>query len=256
HGGPGVHLFVYGRDAVTAAPSPHRFRARQTRQASRAVCRQNRLATGQLIFAQQNPEAVDAGVFHNDVIATSHRDIFFFHECAYVNTPGVIERICDTFTAVTGGRLRLIEVGAAELPLELAVRSYLFNSQLVTAPDGRTILVAPTECHRIPRVRNYLEALTSRPACPIDSVEFVEVNQSMRGGGGPACLRLRVPLTAAQLRSLGGNVLLTDALFERLVRTVSETYPESVSFADLSNGDFLETCRAATARIYAVLELV
>ncbi|HWG41812.1 MAG TPA: N-succinylarginine dihydrolase [Gemmataceae bacterium] len=255
HGEPGLHLFVYGRDTVRPGPAPQKFPARQTRQAFEAIVRRHRLRASQVVFAQQNPAAIDAGIFHNDVIATGHRDIFFYHELAYVDTPGVVNRLRDAFAARTGGSLRLIEVTDRELPLDLAVRSYLFNSQLVTMADGRTLLLAPRECESTPRVRAYLDELLARKGCPLDAVEFVSVDQSMRGGGGPACLRLRVLLTEEQLRGVRGNVLLTDELYERLRQTIDRTYPESVSYADLSDPAFFTHCRLATAGVYSALAL-
>ena len=41
-----------------------------------------------------------------------------------------------------------VEVPAAEVPLTDAVRSYLFNAQLVTPPDGEPTLVVPAEARR------------------------------------------------------------------------------------------------------------
>jgi succinylarginine dihydrolase len=255
YGGPGLHLFVYGRDAQTPGRQPQTFPARQTRQASEAVHRQHAPARGRVLFSQQNPRAIDAGVFHNDVIATGDRDVFLYHESAYVDTPAVVARLAEAFEALTGKPLRLVGVTERELPLQLAVRSYLFNSQLVRAADGRTFLVAPAECRRMPRVRAYLAGLLARPRCPIDAVEFVDVNQSMRNGGGPACLRLRVVLTADQLRSLRGNVLFTDELYQRLRTAIQRTYPEQVTSADFTDPAFARQCRAAVARIRAALAL-
>ena len=253
YGGPGLHLFVYGRDALTPGRLPQTYPARQTRQASEAVRRQHGLSHGQTLFAQQNPAVIDAGVFHNDVIATGNRDVFLYHERAYVDTPAVITRLGEAFAAMTGKPLRLLAVTEREIPLELAVNSYLFNSQIVQAADGRTILIAPAECRHLPRVCAYLDDLLARPHCPFDAVEFVEVNQSMRNGGGPACLRLRVVLTAEQLRSLRGNVLLTDELFEQLRTVIQHTYPETIAFADLANSNFVRHCQAAVAQIHALL---
>ena len=255
HGGRGLHLFVYGRDSLKPSPLPNKFPARQSRQASEAVCRRHGLVAGQVQFAQQNPAAIDAGVFHNDVIATGNRDVFFYHEQAYVDTEGVSARLSAAFETLTGRPLRLIEVTARELPLDLVVSTYLFNSQLVQDASGRTVLIAPAECERCPRVRAYLSGLLARADCPIDAVKFVDVNQSMRNGGGPACLRLRVVLTKEQLHGLRGNVLLTDELYGRLCATIGRTYPESVSLADLADPAFVEKCRTAVARVYETLGL-
>jgi succinylarginine dihydrolase len=255
HGGPGLHLFVHGRDALTPGPAPRQFPARQTRQACEAICRRHGLGPSQVIIAQQNPDAIDAGVFHNDVIATGHRDVFFHHENAYVDTPAVVDRLREQFEVLTGRPLRLLTVRAEEVPLDQAVASYLFNSQLVTVADGRTVLIAPAECQRTPRVRAYLDGLLTRRDGPIDAVEFVDVTQSMRNGGGPACLRLRVVLTEEETRSLHGNVMLTEEVNERLRKTIEHTYPEAVSFADLCNPRFLQKCRTAISRIHAACGL-
>ncbi|HZY84559.1 MAG TPA: N-succinylarginine dihydrolase, partial [Gemmataceae bacterium] len=255
HGGPGLHLFVYGRDEMGPGFAPRRFPARQSRQACEAVARRHGLPAARAVFARQNPAAIDAGVFHNDVIAASHRDVFFYHELAYVDSPAVVKRLSESFEALTGRPLRTVEVAARELPLELVVRSYLFNSQIVTAADGRTVLVAPRECEREPRVRSYLGALLARKGSPFGALEYVGVGQSMQGGGGPACLRLRVVLTEEQIRGLRGDVLLTEELYERLRGAVERTYPEKVSFADLADPAFLNQCRVATAAVYADLGL-
>src|SRR5438874_9593839 len=69
-GTPGVELFVYGRAAFDPdVPAPRRFPARQTREASEAVARRHGLAPQRTVLARQNPEAIDAGAFHNDVVA-------------------------------------------------------------------------------------------------------------------------------------------------------------------------------------------
>src|SRR5699024_10703043 len=59
---------VYGRAAGENPPYP----ARQSQAASRAVARQHELHPERVVLARQNPEAIKAGVFHNDVIAVGH----------------------------------------------------------------------------------------------------------------------------------------------------------------------------------------
>lgn len=76
YGDPGVQLFVYGREEGNAS-QPKRYPARQSREASEAVARLNQVNPHQRIFAQQNPDVIDLGVFHNDVIAVSNRQCFF-----------------------------------------------------------------------------------------------------------------------------------------------------------------------------------
>src|SRR5699024_9054029 len=140
--------------------------------------------------ARQNSLAIAAGVFHNDVIAVGHGSVMFCHEQAFAEQGWVcaaLER------ALPGHSLHWIEVPAAEVNLAMAVSTYLFNSQLVTSPEnGRLMLVVPVECRAEPAVWAYLQRLSSANG-PIDSVRVMDVTQSMRNGGGPACLRLRVP---------------------------------------------------------------
>jgi succinylarginine dihydrolase len=96
-----------------------------------------------------------------------------------------------------------VEVPAAEVSLEDAIRSYLFNAQLVTPPDGRTTLIVPEEARETPSVWSWLQRHLAGNGA-IRDVRVVDVRQSMANGGGPACLRLRVvcdprPWTRASL---------------------------------------------------------
>src|SRR5207249_3020837 len=93
---PGIELFVYGRVATDpAAPAPKRFPARQTREASEAIARRHGLAAARTVFAQQQPDAIDAGVFHNDVIAVGNGTVLFCHERAYVAQAEVLAQLRD-----------------------------------------------------------------------------------------------------------------------------------------------------------------
>ncbi|MGQ7176569.1 N-succinylarginine dihydrolase, partial [Escherichia coli] len=82
YGEPGMQLFVYGREEGNDT-RPSRYPARQTREASEAVARLNQVNPQQVIFAQQNPDVIDQGVFHNDVIAVSNRQVLFCHQQAF-----------------------------------------------------------------------------------------------------------------------------------------------------------------------------
>ncbi len=90
----GVELFVYGRSAFAAdAWAPRRFVARQTREACESVARLHGLAPERTLFAQQNPDAIDAGVFHNDVIAVGSGAVLFCHERAFVGQDAASRRV-------------------------------------------------------------------------------------------------------------------------------------------------------------------
>ncbi|STJ54793.1 N-succinylarginine dihydrolase [Escherichia coli] len=45
----------------------------------------NQVNPQQVIFAQQNPDVIDQGVFHNDVIAVSNRQVLFCHQQAFAS---------------------------------------------------------------------------------------------------------------------------------------------------------------------------
>jgi succinylarginine dihydrolase len=251
YGAPGVELFVYGRAAAGADPAPRRYPARQSREACEAIARLHGLAPARTVFAAQAPEAIDAGVFHNDVIAVGNRDVLFFHERAFRDRKRVLDELQRALGAVP---LRAIEVPDAALGLADAVASYLFNSQLLSRPDGRMILVAPEECRRDARAREYLESLL---ACggPIAEVVAFDLRQSMRNGGGPACLRLRVVLDETRAAAVAAGVWLDDGLYARLVDWVGRHYRDRLTAADLADPALLGEGRAALDELTRILGL-
>jgi len=248
---PGIELFVYGRVGFdTAAASPLRFPARQTREASEAVARRHGLDAARTLFAQQSPSAIDAGVFHNDVIAVGHDAVLFCHQRAFVDQEAVLVRL----SAAVGDAFTPIVVRDADVSVERAVASYLFNSQLLTRAAGGMLLVAPAECTEDPAVGAFLTRLAGSGG-PIREVLTFDLRQSMRNGGGPACLRLRVALTAAEREAIGANVWLDDALHAALVAWVEKHYRDRLSSADLADPALLFEGRRALDELSALLRL-
>lgn len=251
YGEPGVELFVYGQIAFNEdAPAPVKFPARQTLEASQAIARLHGLRDRNLVFAQQNPAAIDAGVFHNDVIAVGNGNTLFYHELAFLDEDQVL---ADVRSRLSGAELEAVRVSSAEVPLEDAVASYLFNSQLLNTPDGM-LLAVPGECREIPSVSQYLDNLVASGG-PITSVEVFDVKQSMRNGGGPACLRLRVVLTDDELKAINRGVILTDQLYERLTTWVEAHYRDELSQEDLGDPMLLEEVRKALDELTGILGL-
>jgi succinylarginine dihydrolase len=243
-GGAGIEVFVYGRDGFNdATNSAGRFLPRQTRHASAAVARLHMLDAARTMLLQQNPDAIPAGVFHNDVIAVAHQDVLFCHALAYVNQQPVLHDLRRRFTSL-GGELKIIEISEERLPLAEAVETYLFNSQIVTLSDGGMAMIAPIDCQRNPRTSAVLTEIIESGG-PIRRVEFVEVRQSMRNGGGPACLRLRLPLTADQAERVPQGVRYSPALHTTLKDWISRHYRESLSIDDLRDPSlYRESCNA------------
>jgi succinylarginine dihydrolase len=251
YGEPGVELFVYGQTAFNEqAPAPRKYPARQTREASEAIARLHGLQDKHLVFAQQNPAAIDAGVFHNDVIAVGNGNTLFYHDMAFLDEAQVL---ADIRARLTGAELEAVRVSSDDVPLADAVASYLFNSQLLATSEGM-LLAVPGECREIASVSRYLDRLVASGG-PVTAVEVFDVKQSMRNGGGPACLRLRVVLSDDELNAMHRGVLLTDDLYERLTIWVEAHYRDRLSQDDLADPMLLEEVRKALDELTGILGL-
>jgi succinylarginine dihydrolase len=239
HGEPGVEVFVYG---VTGGPFP----ARQNIEASKAIARLHRLDPARTLFAAQSEEAIAAGAFHNDVVAVANGPVLFAHEKAFADRDALV---ADLASKVAG--FELVEVPDGEVPLADAVKSYLFNAQLVTPPDGAMTLVAPTECRDTPSVAAWIERhLASNGA--IRRVNFVDVRQSMANGGGPACLRLRVQCDPADVDP---RFLVDEAKLDRLAHVIGSSWPSEISSADIQSPPLVDEIERARAALLDALEL-
>lgn len=250
HGSEGVELFVYGRAAGEART---RFPARQTLDASRAVARAHGLRPHRTVFARQSATAIDAGAFHNDVVCVGTLDTLFFHEHAFDDTDTTLEALRRAGEGLFD--LKPVMVPEADVPLADAISSYLFNSQLLEMPgEDRLILVAPTETRDTPSARRFCDAMVAGNG-PIGRVDYVDVRQSMRNGGGPACLRLRVVLTPAELNGVHPGVILDEAKIDALQNVVRLTYRDRLSPADFADPDFAVEALEAYEAIVAALDL-
>jgi len=258
HGGPGVGLFVWGRrvaDADDPLPGPRRFPARQALEASEAVARRHGLAAGGVVLARQSPAAIDAGAFHNDVVAVGDRELLLFHEHAFADEAAVLAELRGKLRRRAGADLLAIRVTERELGLADAVSSYLFNSQLVRLPSGGRLLVAPAESEATPAAAAVLERLAADPAVPIDAVRVVDLRQSMRNGGGPACLRLRVVLSDQELTAMAQGVLFDAALHDRLASWVRRHYRDRLAPADLADPLLIDEGRRSLDELTGLLGL-
>jgi succinylarginine dihydrolase len=247
----GIEMFVYGR-AASGGAAPATFPGRQTREASAAIARLHRLDPASTVFVQQSPAAIDAGVFHNDVVAVANQNVLFYHASAWADSGAVVNEIRRKFEAACSERLFLIEVSEEQVPLTEAVETYLFNSQLVTLPDDSMSLIAPIECEQNPGTSAYVKRLIAM-GTPIRSAHFLDVRQSMNNGGGPACLRLRVVLTEAELSRVHPGVLLTDALYGRLVAWVERNYRDALRPDDLAEQKLAQESRQASEELSQIL---
>ena len=251
----GLELFVYGADPLDQnATAPKKFPARQTKLASESIARLHQLTPGNTLFLQQNPVAIDAGVFHNDVISVGNQNVLLCHEYSFVDQANQLERIRDRFQSLFQQHLHVIEFSDAELPLSCAVESYFFNSQLVTRPDGGMTMVAPLESENIRSAKQSIDRLISEEN-PVDQVQFFDLRQSMNNGGGPACLRLRVAMSEPEIAAMHQGVLFTDQLHGKLVDWVERHYRKQLSDADLLDPSLPGEVERALMELAKILDL-
>ncbi|WP_342320952.1 N-succinylarginine dihydrolase [Kosakonia sp. BYX6] len=248
YGETGVQLFVYGREDGSQL-APARYPARQTLEASQAVARLNQVRPQQVVYAQQNPDVIDLGVFHNDVIAVSNRQVLFCHEQAFADQP----RLLGELAAKVPGFMA-IEVPQQAVSVADAVATYLFNSQLLSHDDGRMVLVLPQESQEHAGVWRYLHELLAQDN-PMSELKVFDLRESMANGGGPACLRLRVVLSEAEQRAVNPAVMMNDALFNTLNMWVDKHYRDRLTQADLADPQLLREGREALDQLTQLLNL-
>jgi len=254
YGEAGVEFFVYGRSAFDSRyPAPQKYPARQTLEASQAVARLHGLSDDGVVYAQQNPAVIDQGVFHNDVIAVGNGEVLFYHEDAFLETDAVLGQL-QAKLASKGGNFQAIRVPRAKVAVEDAVRSYLFNSQLLSREDGSMLLVVPEECRNNERVWAYLQQLASQGGA-VQEVKVFDLKQSMQNGGGPACLRLRVALKESELAAVNPGVIMTAPLYDTLLQWVDKHYRDRLGEADLADPQLLVECRTALDELTQILKL-
>ena len=253
YGGAGVELFVYGRKAFGGDIEPQKYPARQTFEASDAVARLHQLDPENRVFIQQNPDVIDQGVFHNDVISVSNGPVLFYHELAFLNQQTAFAELTEKL-ALQGTQFVPICVPLAKVSLADAVSTYLFNSQLLTKADGTMVIIVPQEVENNSRTWAYLNELINS-GCPINEVKVFDLRESMRNGGGPACLRLRVALKEQELAACNQGVLMNDNLYNSLTDWVERHYRDRLSEQDLADPQLLIENRSALDALTKILDL-
>ncbi len=240
HRSPGIEIFVYGK---SGGPFP----ARQHIEASKAVARKHGLNPDRTIFAQQAEIAIAAGAFHNDVVAVANERVLFTHEQAFEQPDALYDAIRSAMPDA-----EIIIVPADRVSLADAIKSYLFNAQLVTLPKGDGMaLILPSEARENDAVWRYLTDLVAgngpiRQLCPVD------VRQSMANGGGPACLRLRVVADPARVDE---RFMATSEKLDEIAATVENFWPESIHPGQLSDPEMVAAIHEARNRLLALCQL-
>lgn len=240
HGAKGVHLFVYGLDG-------DKFPARQKQRASEAVARSHRLDPAKAVFLQQSKAALDAGAFHNDVVGVANGTVLFLHEQSFEDRDGACAAIRKAAPYA-----EIVEAPKGAVSLEDAIGSYLFNSQLLSLPGGEMALVLPSESEENARVKAFVDETLAKNN-PINRALYLDVRESMRNGGGPACLRLRVVLSDAELAAANANFILDDTRADALEAWAKKHYRDRLTPDDLRDPLFMEEALGALDALTALL---
>ena len=252
-GRPAVHLFAWGRRALGApspAGEPTRFPARQTLESSQALARLGGVRPGQALFPQQHPRGIDGGAFHTDVLAVGNANVLLLHEHAFVDAPGLLKKLRE----LVGPSFVSHLATDAELPLADAVAAYPFNSQLLSLPDGTMCIIAPQESRERAAPHEWLEKVAASGG-PIKKVHYLEVRDSMKNGGGPACLRQRIVLTDEERAAVKARVFFDAALHADLNGWVNKHYRDRLLADDLRDPSLLREVRTALDELTGLLRL-
>jgi succinylarginine dihydrolase len=239
HGEPGVEVFVYGLRGGA-------FPVRQHDEASRAVARLHGLDPDRTLFVAQSEAAIAAGAFHNDVVAVANENVLFAHEQAFEDRPSFYAELKRLLPGV-----EIVEVPASAVSLGDAIRSYLFNAQLVTLPAGGMGLILPEEARETPSVWAWLQAMIAGNG-PIRELFVVDVRQSMANGGGPACLRLRV---VAEPEAVDPRFMADEAKLDHLAAVIDAEWPERIEPEDLLDPPLWTRMEGARAALLGALDL-
>lgn len=255
HDARGLNVFVYGADGAPDDPAT----ARQTLSASQQVARQSALDETATLFVKQNPAVIREGVFHNDVIAVSNEHVLLAHEQAYARAGEDIAAIADAYSLCTQQKLIPLTIRSADLTVEEAVHTYFFNSQIITKPNGMMAIIAPTEVKDLygGKAARLMEAIRKDSDNPIAELHFADLRQSMNNGGGPACLRLRVPMTGRQVDALASRtgLMADEALLAAVEQLVEQHYPAQLEPDAIADPALYRRCVSMLAELGRLLKL-
>ncbi|VAX35920.1 Succinylarginine dihydrolase [hydrothermal vent metagenome] len=254
HGEKGVEIFVYGKDISDSKNiSSKKYPARQNLKASRTIALTHLLDERYVVFAQQSPEAIDQGVFHNDLVAVANENVFLYHQKAFADKDKVIAKIRQKLEKLSSGNFFFIEIQENCLSIKESVETFFFNSQIVTLPNGVMALLAPKACED-KLVKPVIDEILAANN-PICEVYYVDLHQSMSNGGGPACLRLRMVLTEEEYQHIHPGFLLNDLKICLLEEWIHQYFRDQLSIEDLQEVTFLKESRRALAELTKILNL-
>ena len=241
------HVFVHSKaNGMPAALRPQKFPARQSKEAQISVARLGRLRSGLSLFMTQHPKAIDSGAFHNDVVFAGTGSHILMHDSTFIDQQAVIAALEKRIPGI-----HLHVVSKRQLSLDEAVSSYLFNGQFLQCANTRVLLL-PKQCQE-KRPQRVVDQLLQSEF--IHRVEFLDLSESMIGGGGPACLRLRIALNDDELAAIPQGIVLTEDKLTSLQSWVDTHFRESLSLDDLADPLLFQETQTALDALTQLLQL-
>ena len=248
YGRPGLEVFMYGDRYWRRGRT---FSIRQTYEASRMLALRHRLKKDRLLFVQQGRRALRAGAFHADLSVSADRNLLFYHELAFQDEKSFLNKLKAWFGKAPFFQIRVRE---RDVSLKEVLSSYMLNSQLLASGSGRWRILAPDQCRTHPRVYDYLQNLSS-PTGPVEKIHFIPLDQGMKNGGGPACMRLRVVLTKQEAHHIAPGFLLNKTLYQKLKKWIHRHYREYLDPADLLDPCLQEESYRALDELTGILKV-
>ena len=250
-----VTLFVYGRSEFSPLVDyPKFYPARQTKEAIEVNIRNHQLNDHNVMIVQQSPQAIDAGVFHNDVISFGSKKLFICHDEAFVHQNIFLPKLLEKFQKVTNEELHILQVSKDCLTLDEVVDSYFFNSQFVETVDGRLHLLLPERCKKYEKIELFCKYLVDKLKV-VDSCQYVSLDQSMGNGGGPACLRIQINLTKDEHEAVDQRFILTPDLYMKLENWINTYYRDELHMEDFQDHRFVDEVFGALDKLTGLLGL-
>lgn len=254
HAHAGLNIFVYGRESHPNTSKTKVFKARQSKLSVQAIALRHGLVDEHVLWIEQNPHAIDQGAFHNDVVCVVNENVMLIHELAFFDQSSALSSIEDRYRRLYHREPIIIQASKQELSIKEAVSCYLFNSQLLSKPSGGMLLLAPIDCQKSVPAQAFIRDVLDGDN-PIDEIAYIDVSESMRNGGGPACLRLRLVLNEEEFRGIKDSIWLTEELYHRLRGIVERYYVDDLSMEQLWDEGFLKDTKSALDEISRALGL-
>ena len=228
----GLQIFVYG-NATNQDNS--NIIVRQSKGASELIAKMHMLDNENTFFLKQNINSIKKGSYHNDIVSLATENIFIYHEDAFEDSK---QQISDLKTKLQSEKeIFFIEISNQEIPLEILIKSYLLNSQLVTKKDGEMALIMPEEVNEYSECKRWLEKLKGET--PIKDLRYIDIKQSMMNGGGPACLRFKIVVTEDEFNNINPDFLLNTDLIKRLEALINNSYRDTLEIRDLTDPELI-----------------